>query len=75
MQKAEADLAAARAAEREARGEWMAGYRRLHAQLTDRFPRDKSRVDHYFRGPPAPRAKKAKVIEMPQSKPPPTAQA
>ena len=59
----------ARKAEQSARGDWLAGYRRLHAQLTDRFPRDKPRVEHYFRSAPAPKRK----APAPQPAPSPAA--
>lgn len=48
-------LEAAEAAEREAREAWVAAARRLAAQLTDRFPLDRERVDSYF--PPATRGR------------------
>jgi hypothetical protein len=45
----DAQLMAEREAEGAAREGWYAGYRRLHAQLTDKFPQDKGRVESYFR--------------------------
>lgn len=41
-----------------ARAQWFTGYTRLQAQLTDKFPASKARVDKYFRD--APKPKKAK---------------
>ena len=38
-----------RKAEGVARKGWFDGYKRLHAQLTDKYPSEKKRVDGYFR--------------------------
>ena len=51
-------LTAARATEGKVRLAWLGAYRRLHAQLTDRFPHEKKRVERYFRSPAPPKAKK-----------------
>jgi hypothetical protein len=48
----------ARTAEGAARTAWLAGYRRLHAQLTDKYPTDKRHVGWIFRSVAAPKAKK-----------------
>jgi hypothetical protein len=46
---AEGALDKERKAEGVARKGWFDGYKRLHAQLTDKYPREKKRVDGYFR--------------------------
>ena len=48
-------------AARAAREGWQTGYRRLHAQLTDRFPNDKKRVERYFKSAALGKIKRAKT--------------
>ena len=61
-EKAAADADDAVGAAREA---WFTGYRRLHAQLTDRFPTDKKRVGRYFKSASAGKGKGRKAVVKP----------
>lgn len=49
VQAAEASVERAARAVVAAREGWMAGYRRLHAQLTDKYPNNKTVVERFFR--------------------------
>lgn len=72
VDEANKQVAAAAKAEQAAREAWDVGYRVLHAQLTSLFPRNKTRVESYFRKVKADKKKAPEppVIYEPEPIPP-----
>lgn len=60
---AELKVADCRRMEADAKTALQVGYRRLHAQLTDKFAADKSRVEGYFRSPAKATGSEGKVAK------------